>query len=362
MGDALLALAVNGADEVAVVVVDVGVRLRDGLLGNGLLVSGSHGLGDAGGGDHGNHFLLVVVVAPDHAGGLTPIGDQGGAVAADHVEAGQTDEVGGAHLHVDRQIVLKVHLQLEAVVHQLVGDVIALAPDLLESLVLHDTHDLVDEVDTPVQNHAAALGGILTPVPGDTAGAVATGLDVVHGAQLTALVDVPHDQKLTVPAAVLVDRKELAGGLGGVDHLLEIGGGQGNGLLADDVLARGQSLEGQGLVLIVGDGDGDEIHRGIPQKLLQGCVGMDASGLSQRALGGLNIVNTHQIDDVAVLEEATVPAAHTAVTDDCRIFLCHDVIPFLSRNRSVFPQRIPCGQPYYTTYFGKLQGLLRILS
>ena len=203
---------------------------------------------------------------------------------------------------------------------------------------------------------------ILTPVPGDTAGAVATGLDVVHGAQLAALINVPHDQKLTVPAAVLVDRKELAGGLGGVDHLLQVGRGQGNGLFADDVLARGQSLEGQGLVLIVGDGDGDEIHRGVSQKLLQGGVGMDASGLGQLTLGGLNIVNTHQIDDVAVLEKASVPAAHTAVTDDRCVLLFHDVIPFLLRNRSVFPQRIPCGQPYYTTYFGKIQGLLQILS
>jgi hypothetical protein len=66
---------------------------------------------------------------------------------------------------------------------------------------------------------------------------------------------------------------------------------------------------------------------------------VDAAGLGQRALGGLNIVNTHQIDDVAVLEEASVPTAHTAVTDDCSILLCHDVLPFSLRNRSEFPRK-----------------------
>ena len=158
-----------------------------------------------------------------------------------------------------------------------------------------------------------------------------------------------------------MNRKELACRLGGVDHLLQIGRGEGHGLLADDVLAGGQSLESQGLVLVVGDGNGDEIHGGIRQKLLQGGVGVDAAGLGQLTLGGLDIVNAHQIDDVAVLEKFAVPAAHAAVSDDCCVLLCHDEIPFFHENRCG-SREYTRGRLYYTTNAAKMQGLLRIFA
>ena len=330
MGDDLLLLPVDGLDEVAVEIMHIGGRLGDLLGGDGFLVPGCHGLGDAGRRSDRNHILLAVVVAPHHPGGHGPVRDQGGAVGTGHVEPGHIDEVGGADLHMGGQVAVKVHFQLEAVVHQLIGDMVTLAPDLPQGAVGDDAHDLVDEVNAPVQDHAAAMLRLLPPVAGDAPGAVDTGLDMVYLPQFSAAVDVPHEQKFPIPPAVLVNREEAAILVGRIDHLLQILGAQRDRFLADDMLARRHGLDGQGLVQVVGDGNGDKIHRRVVQKSLKGGVRMDAVLFGDLAPLRLYIVDTHQIDHIAPLHVIGVPGTHAAVADDGRILLCHIKNSFLN--------------------------------
>ncbi|CDC64600.1 unknown [Clostridium sp. CAG:448] len=57
---------------------------------------------------------------------------------------------------------------------------------------------------------------------------------------------------------------------------------------------------------------------------------MNSCLLCRFATGGINIVNAHQIDNIAVADELAMPTAHTAVTDDNYI-LFHSFLPLQVR-------------------------------
>ena len=210
-------------------------------------------------------------------------------------------------LHARDQVIIKEHIQLEAVIHQLIGDMVAVAEDLPQRFVVHDAHDLVDEVNAPVQDHAAAMLRRAAPVTGNAPGSVYTGLHAVHLPQITAVINVAHEQEFAVPAAVLVNREQSVVLIGCIKHFLQIGRGKRHGLLADDVLSRLHCLNGKRLVHIVGHRDGHKIHRRVAQKRLERRVGVDPVFLRRLAAFRLDVIDAHQIHNITVPQIFAVP-------------------------------------------------------
>ncbi|CDC64599.1 unknown [Clostridium sp. CAG:448] len=199
-------------------------------------------------------------MAADDMAGSAPIRNQCGAVHAAGIKAGQVDEVGRADFNPAAQVALIIHIHLETVVHLRICQVIATAVDREQLAIGDDVDHLVDQVYAPVQHHAAAVRFFLTPVAGNAVGTLYAGFHCEHIAQLAAAVQIPHDKKLAVPAAVLVHGEQAVRLLACRNHFLQVGRGECNGLFADDVLACGKCLQGDRLMHIVGNRQCDKVN------------------------------------------------------------------------------------------------------
>ena len=113
-----------------------------------------------------------------------------------------------------------------------------------------------------------------------------------------------------------MNRKHLSALVRDRDHILKILRGQSDRLLADDVLARLEALNDDRLVVVVRDSDSDEVDRLVVEGLLQRPVCVDTAGLREVAALLLDIPDTVQVNDVALKRVLTMPAAHSAVTDN----------------------------------------------
>ena len=316
MGNDLRLDSVDGLDEVAVEIVYIRFGTLD-LVGNGrLVVARCHGLGQSCRGDNGLDIKLFPFLAKNHLGVVVPTVDGGGAVHTCHKEAGQRDEATGADLNMTHKSALKEQVELEAVVHLVIGQVVATAVYLFNLAIVGDSNHLVDQMYAPVKDHAAAVLLLGTPVAGNTAGAVIAGFNGEHVAQLSAAVKLLHHQIVHVPTAVLMGGEEAIVFMRGINDLLQIGGGECDGLFADNVLAAGHCLDGKGVVKLIGDGDDHNVHRGVRKNLFPRAVSMDAVFLGDLSALGIDIVYTNQIDYIVSADKASVSAAHSAVSDN----------------------------------------------
>ena len=179
----LSCLAVDSGGKVSVVVVYIGLRTRDTVGIGRYLIAGSHRLGKTCCGLYGNDVALMPVLALDDLGLLSPVGDESRALLGAHVETGHCDEVVGSDLAVSLCSVVEIQGKLKAVVDLLIGNVVKCAVNALD-LAGEQLHKLVDEVDTPVVEHSAAVLKLTSPVGGDTARAVNAGLDIKYLSEL----------------------------------------------------------------------------------------------------------------------------------------------------------------------------------
>ena len=175
----------------------------------------------------------------------------------------------GTHLHgvVDAVVIGQVHEK--AVVGLLVGDMVKGGVHRANLRIGEQHHRLIQQVDAPVVHHTAALLGVLPPVAGDAVGAVDTAFNTVEVAQDALSENLLHNDVAAIPAAVLVDGEQLARLVRRLQHLGEQAAVEGNGLLADDVLARLQSLDGDGVMHVVGGGDEHDLDAVVRQQILQ---------------------------------------------------------------------------------------------
>ena len=99
-------------------------------------------------------------------------------------------------------------------------------------------------------------------------------------------------------ALVLADHEEFAFLFGHLHHLLAVGEGDGHGLLAEDVLAGFQGLDGQLRVGVVGSADAYRVDVRIRQQLFRRVIGL-AAVLGGHVLGpGLGGVE--EADELAI--------------------------------------------------------------
>ena len=244
--------------------------------------------------------------------------------------------MGGANLDPCGEVALKVQIQLEAVVHLVVGDVVATAVKAFHLAVVHDAHHLVDQMHAPVKNHTAAVLLVTSPVTGNTTGALDSRLYAEHLAQLSRRIDLLHHQVIAVPTAVLVCRKQPTGAVGGVDHLLQILMVQGHGLFADDVFAGFHCLNGERHMQFVRNGEGENVHRFVRQDGFKRIIYENTVFPCELTAFLFDIPDAGKLGNVAFQQVTGVPAAHSAVSDYNDSFLC-------SIHFGSFPETPPTG-------------------
>ncbi len=194
-------------------------KVGEGQIVHGIGISGSHGLGKAFAHHNGSGVLILPAAQNHHVAGIAEILDLSSALVAAQIPVGEGDKVAGAHLHGGGQAAFKHHVHDEAVVHLVVGHMGHLGVNRLDLLRDHH-HQAVQQVNAPVEHHAAALGLDAAPVAGNAPGAMVAGFDVEHVAHQLFLVDLLHNQVVLVPAAVLPGIEHHAGLLLDFQHIL----------------------------------------------------------------------------------------------------------------------------------------------
>ena len=281
----------------------------------GIVGSRSHGLSQP----HARKYRHRVAILPigdlDYLAVYLPVVYNRRAVLAEYIPAGKLYKVARSDLDIHRQIAFEDERGSEAVVALLVGDVCELRIDGDELSALADAQSLIEQVDAPIEHHAAAVHLLIAPVAGDAARALNTGLDTEHPTQLVVVKNLSDTLVIRVPASVLVDGEKLAVFFGRGYHLLELFAAERHGLLGDNVLARRHGGYDYLLMYVVGRCNGDKVNSVVGKQLLARGEGVNTVGLGRGASLGLDIIDAYELRGVLEILDAgrCVPAAHSAV-------------------------------------------------
>ena len=193
-------------------------------------------------------------------------------------------------------------------------------------LFVKDLKKLVDKVNAPVKDHSAAVLLFSAPVAGNTAATVDSRFNIDDLADLATFLDLLHCEEVNVKASVLVNGEDLTALFSRRDHLIKLVGVHSYGLFADNVLPCFKRLNDDLHMGVVGDSNGNHIYLLVSQNSLERIVCKNASFASKLCLFGVDIVNTGERNHVTFKRVLGMPATHSAVTDDNKIFL-HIIIP-----------------------------------
>ena len=229
-----------------------------------------------------------------------------------------TDLVGqeiGAELDLAGHTVVKTKKDLEVVVHLKVDDVAKICKYRCDFCAFHHKQHLVDKMNAPVEQHAAAFADIHMPVMHISVEAVETALYRVHIADAACIVDGLHGAEVFVKSSLMVNGKFDAALFADLSHIIEFFDGHGDRLLADDVFSGFCGLDHQIVMLIVVHDDQHDIDVLIGQKRLVGSVTFDA-GLDILELFGIFVGDTDDLILLHAAQHGLVLMAHKSMTDD----------------------------------------------
>ena len=225
------------------------------------------------------HLLLADILRP-------------GAVEGDHRPL-STNHAGHRVVHVIHAVVLG-----RSGPHILVRIACHILAQLAECLARHGhgpriaaaVHHDVQVMHTPVDERAAAgdrFGGESTAQPRDGAMGAKADIHLVHLAQL-ARIDVVLDEVDAVVEAVdHADVERFSRFMLHLLHLQRLGIGAGGGLFAQHVLARAQTVDGDGRMHVVGCANGNGCHLVVSQDIVVVSHRRAAAVFLHRRLGPL---------------------------------------------------------------------------
>ena len=299
--------------------IDLGQRIvLDSIVG-----SRSHGLCQSDAREDRHCVAVLPIRDLDYLAVEIPVVYNCGAVLAEDIPTRKLDEVARGDLDIHRKVALEDKRDSEAVVAFLVGDICQLCIDGDELSALADAQRLVEQVDAPIEHHAAAVRLLVAPVAGDAARALNAGLDAEHLAEFVIREDLLDALEVRIPASVLMDGEELAVLFGRGYHLLKLLLAQRHGLLGDNILARRHGGYGYFFMYIVGRCNGDEVDSLVGEQFLARRESVNALSLGSRAPLGLDIIDAYEFSRVFEIVRAgrRMPAAHSAVAYNGKTYL-----------------------------------------
>ena len=171
----------------------------------------------------------------------------------------------------------------------------------------------------PVVDHAAAVFRLRAPAEHRAARAVQRGAHGVHIAQFARFQHGLDSAEILVPAAVLVHGEDAAVGLGGRDHLVQLGERHGRGLFADHMLARRQRRAHQLAVRIVRRGHQHEVDLLIAQKIVQPVVSAQARFPRGGHARGVDVIRGYNLHALHAGRVVQVPFSHVPKPDNTQL-------------------------------------------
>ena len=230
-----------------------------------------------------------------------------------------------AQLDLRHKTAVKTEHDVEIVIDFLIDDIAQVRKDLSHLAGNHPEH-LVDEVDSPVIEHPAALIHEYMPVMHISVKAVESGLHDVEIAKLTGIKDILCRAEVHVKPPLLVDRKGDARFFARRFHLVEILEAQRDRFLAQNLLARFRRFDHKLFMLVVVGRDQDHFHFRIPDQVRSVLISLDPLRDVAQLLG-IDVADRSDLNSVEVREHRLMLMSHEAVTDNAE-FPCH-VFSFL---------------------------------
>ena len=126
--------------------------------------------------------------------------------------------------------------------------------------------------------------------------------------------------EINVPASVLVNGENLAGGLCGGAHTVKLGNRQSNRLFANNVMSACKAVYHKGLVNVVGGSHNNDVNRFVGKNCFVIFINEDAvcpGGLTSYLF---NIVGACKGANVAFQYLGTMPGSLSAVAYNCNFF------------------------------------------
>ncbi|MNN15830.1 hypothetical protein D3C81_1289480 [compost metagenome] len=102
---------------------------------------------------------------------------------------------------------------------------------------------LIQQMDSPIEQHAAAVFLQMTPIAWDAIGSLNTGFNLEDVPDRLVLIQLTNDQEIRVPPTILVNHKDVSGLFGNRQNLVELIGIHRYRLFADHMLTRPQSSD-----------------------------------------------------------------------------------------------------------------------
>ena len=204
-----------------------------------------------------------------------------------------------------------------------------LAEDVRRLGVTHEIHREVDHVQQVDERTAAGefLGGEPAAEARDAGTADPLRLGGVDLTDLTLLDILHHRLRLGTRAVVEVEHHVLTGLLGSGDDFLDFRGAERRRLLAEDVLAGVEALDGERSMELVRDDDADGVELLVGREhRVHGLVGVRDTPLRGGLLGGARR-GIRDGDDLRarLLEAGGVVLEHAPCSDDA-YFGCHECV------------------------------------
>ena len=224
-----------------------------------------------------------------------PIGDRCGAFGSVHLPAGKGAEAVGRHDDAVIDAVFEVNGNIAPVVHLLAVNVTEFAVQAFDGAWDHLQH-LIDEVHAPVEQHAAALRPLFAPAAGDAVAARHARLDFIYASDDAALRELPHGQKVVVPAAVLVHFEQHARLFRRGIHLFRLGAAHRDWFFAEYVFPRLCRRVRIRRVEVVGNCQKHGADRFIRPDLLRRSVCAQTDAARRFRTGGVNVVHARDPD------------------------------------------------------------------
>ena len=218
----------------------------------------------------------------------------------------------------------ETHHELDVVVHLGREDAQQMRVHADDLLVRKQLHHLIEQMHAPVQQHAAAIELVSAPAVHGLARPLHLALDKIHMPQQPLLLRRLHNAEILVPAAVLMDGKDLARLVAHSDNFLQFRGVERYRLFADDVFSRAKRGDGQLPVKVVRYGHGNQIDRRIGQQRVERIIRAQPhfTRSLQRFLP--NVVRAADFNLRYLFHHvAGMPASHAAESNYSQAMFCH---------------------------------------
>jgi len=155
----------------------------------------------------------------------------------------------------------------------------------LRDVGVDELKGVFEEVNAPIIEDAAGNLAARPPPIARLGVAAHVTLDADDAADHFVFLDLAHGlEDSAIPMAVVVGREHDARFFCGGDHGIDFGGGDGEGLFADDMPPGLETLQGEWRMGVVRRDEDDQVHVRFLQHFLGGGIGLDSGEVD---IGGL---------------------------------------------------------------------------